>query len=59
MTESCSTQRSQGDRPTIYGARITVDDMLDYLAGGQALSEFAADFPDLRDEDVRDSGFSG
>jgi uncharacterized protein (DUF433 family) len=33
--------------------------MLDYLAGGQALSEFAADFPDLRDEDVRDSGFSG
>jgi uncharacterized protein (DUF433 family) len=40
-------------KPTIRGTRITVTDILEYLAGGMSESEILADFPDLADEDIR------
>jgi uncharacterized protein (DUF433 family) len=40
-------------KPTIRGTRITVSDVLEYLAGGMSPSEILADFPDLTDEDLR------
>lgn len=33
--------------------RITVSDVLDYLAGGMSVEELLADFPDLNVDDIR------
>lgn len=43
----------RGGKPCIRGLRITVYDVLDYLAGGMAITEILEDFPDLTEEDVR------
>ncbi|GAB5562622.1 MAG: DUF433 domain-containing protein [Synoicihabitans sp.] len=43
----------RGGKPCIRGLRITVYDVLDYLAGGMTESEILADFPDLRSEDIK------
>ena len=40
-------------KPCIKGTRITVYDVLEYLAGGMTESEILADFPDLGVEDIR------
>ena len=40
-------------KPCIRGLRITVYDILDYLAGGMTEEEILADFPDLVREDIR------
>lgn len=40
-------------KPTIRGTRITVSDILEYLAGGMTPEEILADFPDLVIEDIR------
>lgn len=40
-------------KPIIRGTRITVADILDYLAGGMSPSEIVADFPDLHEDDIR------
>jgi len=40
-------------RPCIPGMRITVRDVLEYLAGGMSLEELLADFPELTLEDIR------
>ena len=40
-------------QPCIRGLRITVSDVLDYLAGGMSEDELLADFPDLERDDVR------
>jgi uncharacterized protein (DUF433 family) len=40
-------------KPCIRGARITVDDILEYLAGGMTEQELLADFPSLAVEDIR------
>ena len=40
-------------KPCIRGTRITVYDILDYLAGGMTEEEILADFPDLEREDIR------
>jgi uncharacterized protein (DUF433 family) len=40
-------------KPVIRGTRITVTDVLEYLAGGMSEAEVLADFPDLTAEDVR------
>jgi uncharacterized protein (DUF433 family) len=40
-------------KPCIKGTRITVYDVLEYLAGGMSESEILADFPDLTADDVR------
>jgi uncharacterized protein (DUF433 family) len=42
-----------GGKPCIRGLRITVYDVLDYLASGMTESEILSDFPDLTAEDLR------
>ena len=43
----------RGGKPCIRGLRITVYDVLDYLAGGMSEEEFLDDFPDLTPEDIK------
>ena len=40
-------------QPCIRGLRITVQDVLEYLAGGMTTDEILVDFPDLTEEDIR------
>ena len=40
-------------KPCIRGTRMTVTDVLEYLAGGMTHQELLADFPDLTEEDIR------
>ena len=42
-------------KPCIKGTRITVYDILEYLAGGMTEDEIIKDFPDLSREDIRAS----
>lgn len=39
-------------KPCIRGLRITVGDVLDYLAGGMTVEEILDDFPDLTRDDI-------
>ena len=39
-------------KPVICGTRITVSDVLEYLASGMSEGEILADFPDLSHEDI-------
>ena len=43
----------RGGKPCIRGLRITVYDVLEYLASGMSEDEILNDFPDLRREDIR------
>ena len=43
----------RGGKPCIRGTRMTVTDVLEYLAGGMTGEEILADFPDLTAEDIR------
>jgi uncharacterized protein (DUF433 family) len=45
----------RGGKPCIRGMRITVYDVLDYLASGMTEAEILADFPYLEPEDIRAS----
>jgi uncharacterized protein (DUF433 family) len=40
-------------KPCIRGTRMTVQDVLEYLAGGMSEAELLAEFPDLTAEDIR------
>ncbi|MCY4580528.1 MAG: DUF433 domain-containing protein [Chloroflexi bacterium] len=40
-------------QPCIRGMRITVYDVLEYLAGGMSVEDVLLDFPELTDEDIR------
>ena len=40
-------------KPCIRGTRISVGDVLGYLAGGMSEVEILADFPQLATEDIR------
>lgn len=40
-------------KPVVRGTRITVSDVLEYLAGGMTPDEILTDFPDLDAEDIR------
>ena len=40
-------------QPCIRGLRITVQDVLEYLASDMSVGEILADFPDLTEEDIR------
>ena len=42
----------RGGKPCIRGLRITVYDVLDYLASGMTQSQILSDFPDLTAEDI-------
>ncbi len=41
-----------GGKPCIRGLRITVYDVLSYLAAGMSTDEILADFPDLERDDI-------
>ena len=43
----------RGGKPCIRGLRITVYDVLEYLASGMSEDDILADFPDLKREDIR------
>ena len=43
----------RGGKPCIRGLRITVYDVLEYLASGMTQEEILQDFPDLTIEDIR------
>lgn len=45
----------RGGKPCIRGMRITVYDILGYLASGMSHEEILNDFPDLEEEDIRAS----
>ena len=40
-------------KPCVKGTRITVYDVLEYLAGGMSEDQILSDFPDLTREDIR------
>jgi uncharacterized protein (DUF433 family) len=40
-------------KPCVRGTRITVGDVLGYLAGGMSEAELLADFPQLTQDDIR------
>jgi uncharacterized protein (DUF433 family) len=40
-------------KPCIRGMRITVQDILEYLAGGMTEEQILQDFPELRSEDIK------
>jgi len=40
-------------KPCIKGTRITVYDVLEYLAGGMSEDQILTDFPDLTRDDIR------
>lgn len=40
-------------KPCIRGMRMTVTDVLEYLAGGMTPEEIVEEFPDLTLEDIR------
>jgi uncharacterized protein (DUF433 family) len=42
-------------KPCIRGLRITVSDVLDYLASGMTEDEILEDFPELTREDIKAS----
>jgi uncharacterized protein (DUF433 family) len=43
----------RGGKPCIRGLRITVGDVLGYLASGMSVAEVLDDFPDLTAEDIQ------
>jgi uncharacterized protein (DUF433 family) len=43
----------RGGKPCIRGLRMTVYDVLEYLASGMSEEEILKDFPDLTSEDIR------
>lgn len=42
-----------GGKPCVRGLRITVYDVLEYLASGMSAENILKDFPDLTHEDIR------
>ena len=43
----------RGGRPTVRGMRISVGDVLGWLAAGMSHEEILGDYPELREEDIR------
>jgi len=43
----------RGGKPCVRGLRITVYEVLEYLASDMTEDEILADFPDLRREDLK------
>ena len=43
----------RGGKPCIRGLRITVYDVLEYLAAGMTHEQILSDFPYLTEEDIR------
>jgi uncharacterized protein (DUF433 family) len=47
------TPNVRSGKPCIKGTRITVYDVLEYLAGGMSEEQILADFPSLTQDDIR------
>jgi uncharacterized protein (DUF433 family) len=47
------TPDKRSGKPCIRDTRMTVTDVLEYLAGGMSADEIVAEFPDLTLEDIR------
>jgi uncharacterized protein (DUF433 family) len=43
----------RGGRPVVRGMRIAVSDVLGWLAEGMTHDDIVADFPELKDADIR------
>jgi uncharacterized protein (DUF433 family) len=43
----------RGGKPCIRGMRITVGDVLGWLASGMSREDIKADFPEITEEDIR------
>lgn len=43
----------RGGKPCIRGLRITVSEVLEYMASGMSEDDILRDFPDLTREDIR------
>ena len=43
----------RGGKPCFAGTRITVYDVLEYLAGGMTTADIVRDFPELTEDHVR------
>ena len=43
----------RGGKPCVRGLRITVSDVLEYLASGMTEAQILAEFPELEAEDIR------
>jgi uncharacterized protein (DUF433 family) len=41
-----------GGMPVFYGTRVPVQNLVDYLAGGETIDEFLDDFPTVSREQV-------
>jgi uncharacterized protein (DUF433 family) len=48
-----STAGVRSGKPCVAGTRITVSDVLEYLASGMSQEEILSDFPDLRPEHIQ------
>lgn len=48
-----STPGVRGGKPCVSGTRITVYDVLEYLAGGMPEAQILEDFPSLKSEHIR------
>ncbi len=44
--------QQRGGKPCIRGLRITVCELLEYLASGMSTDDILSDFPDLEREDI-------
>ena len=44
---------TRGGKPCVRGMRITVSDVLDYLASGMSEDAILDDFPELTRDDIR------
>lgn len=53
LNEQASGPGKRSGKPCIRGMRITVSDVLEYLAGGMTFEEILSDFPDLTIDDIR------
>jgi uncharacterized protein (DUF433 family) len=43
----------RGGKPCVRGLRITVSEVLEYMASGMSEDDILRDFPDLKREDLR------
>ena len=43
----------RGGKPCVRGLRITVQDVLDWLASGRSEADILSDYPELAAEDIR------
>jgi uncharacterized protein (DUF433 family) len=43
----------RGGKPCVRGLRITVQDVLDWLASGRSETDILGDYPELTAEDIR------